>query len=97
MSPIPNYAGKERFEFRIHNCLAFSKNAQVSIKMEKSEESNTDQVQQNDKQQPNNEQSSQTPTDQKKPTDGKSNDRLLQAIQAISRVLLKIPGSRKVM
>ena len=65
--------------------------------MEKNEKLIRDQVQQN-KQQPNNEQSSQTPTDQKKPTGNKSNNRLLQAIQAASRVLsLKMPGSRKVM
>ena len=78
--------------------MTVSKNAQVSIKIENNEKLNRDQVQQNDKQQPNNEQSSQTPTDQKKPTGNKSNNRLLQAIQATSRVLrLKMPGSRKVM
>ena len=77
----------------VHDGIAFSK-----IKIEKNEKLNRDQVQQNDKQQPNNEQSSQIPSDQKKPTGDKSNNRLLQAIQATSRVLrLKMPGSRKVM
>jgi hypothetical protein len=42
--------------------MTVSKNAQVSIKIEKNQKLNRDQVQQNDKQKANNEQSSQTTT-----------------------------------
>ena len=52
----PNYAGKDDSNLEVHDGIAFSKNAQVSIKIEKNEETNRDQVQQNDNQQPNNEQ-----------------------------------------
>jgi hypothetical protein len=72
--PDVNYNGKDDFAFKVHDGTAFSKDAKVSIKIEKNEKSSRDQVQQNDKHQPNKEQSDQSPTDEKKPTDDKNNN-----------------------
>jgi hypothetical protein len=67
--PDANYDGKDEFTFKVHDGTEFSKDAKVSIKIEKNEKSSRDQVQQNDKQQPNKEQSDQSPTDEKSKND----------------------------
>ena len=72
--PDANYGGKDEFTFKVHDGTVFSKDAKVSIKIEKNEKLSRDQVQQNDKQQPNRERPSQSPSDQKKSTDDKSNN-----------------------
>ena len=72
--PDENYDGKDDFAFKVHDGTEFSKDAKVSIKIEKNEKLSRDQVQQNDKQQPDRERPSQTPTDEKKSTDDNSNN-----------------------
>ncbi len=49
--PDANYDGKDEFTFKVHDGTVFSKDAKVSIKIEKNEKSSKDQVQQNDQQQ----------------------------------------------
>ena len=71
--PDANYGGKDEFTFKVHDGTVFSKDAKVSIKIEKNEKLSRDQVQQNDKQ-PNRERPSQSPSDEKKSTDDKSNN-----------------------
>ena len=71
--PDENYDGKDEFAFKVHDGTEFSKDAKVSIKIEKNEKLNNDQVRQNERQ-PNREQTSQSPSDEKKNADGKSNN-----------------------
>ena len=47
--PDQNYAGKDDFAFKVHDETVFSKDAKVSIKIEKNEKSSNNQVQQNDR------------------------------------------------
>ena len=95
MSPFQIMLAK--FELGGHKRIVFSKNAEVSIKIEKSEELNRDQVNKMIS-------SNQTMNNPvrlrpiRKSHPRKSNNILLQAIQATSRVLrLKMTGSRKAM
>ena len=67
-----NYGEKDEFTFKVHDGTVFSKDAKISIKIEKNEKLSRDQVQQNDKQ-PNRERPSQSPSDEKKSIDDKSN------------------------
>ena len=48
--PDANYGGKDEFTFKVHDGIVFSKDAKVSIKIEKNEKLSRDQVQHNDKQ-----------------------------------------------
>jgi len=68
--PDANYDRKDEFTFKVHDGTVFSKEAKVSIKIEKSERSR-DQVKQND-QQPHKESPRQSTSDEKKSTDDKS-------------------------
>ena len=63
--PDANYGGKDGFTFKVHDGTVFSKDAKVSIKIEKNEKLSKDQVKQNDKQ-PNRERPSQSPTAMRK-------------------------------
>ena len=58
--PDANYDGKDEFTFKVHDGIVFSKDAKVSIKIEKNEKLSRDQVQHNDKQ-PNRERPNQSP------------------------------------
>ena len=46
--PDENYDGKDDFAFKVHDGTEFSKDAKVSIKIEKNEKLSSDQVRQND-------------------------------------------------
>jgi Bacterial Ig domain len=48
--PDENYNGKDDFAFKVHDGTVFSKDAKVSIKIEKNEKLSTDQLPQNDQQ-----------------------------------------------
>ena len=71
--PDENYDGKDDFAFKVHDGTVFSKDAKVSIKIEKNEKLSNDQVQGSNQQQKK-EPSRQSPTNEKKSTDDKSNN-----------------------
>lgn len=71
--PDENYDGKDDFTFKVHDGTVFSKDAKVSIKIEKNEKLSNDPVQGSDQQQKK-EPSRQSPTNEKKSTDDKSNN-----------------------
>lgn len=70
--PDENYDGKDDFAFKVHDGTVFSKDAKVSIKIEKNEKLSNE-VQGSDQQQKK-EPSRQSPTNEKKSTDDKSNN-----------------------
>ena len=69
--PDENYDGKDDLTFKVHDGTVFSKDAKVSIKIEKNEKLNNDKVHQD--QQPKKQESSQTSTKDKKTNDDKGN------------------------
>lgn len=71
--PDENYDGKDDFAFKVHDGTVFSKDAKVSIKIEKNDKLSNDQVQGSDQPQKK-EPSRQSPTNEKKSTDDKSNN-----------------------
>ena len=71
--PDANYDGKDDFTFKVHDGTVFSKDAKVSIKIEKNEKLSNDQVQGSDQQQKK-EPSRQSPTNEKKTTEEKNNN-----------------------
>jgi hypothetical protein len=71
--PDENYDGKDDFVFKVHDGTVFSKDAKVSIKIEKNEKLSNDQIQGCDQQQKK-EESRQSPSNEKKTTEEKSNN-----------------------
>ncbi len=70
--PDANYDGKDDFAFKVHDGTVFSRDAKVSIKIEKNEKLSNDQVQGSNQQKK--EPSRQSPTNEKKTTEEKNNN-----------------------
>ena len=96
--PDENYDGKDDFAFKVHDGTVFSKDAKVSIKIEKNEKLSNDQVQQNDQQRKKNHPVNPPPMRKSPQMTRVTTTILLQAIQVTSQVLqLKIPNNKKIM